>query len=524
MTFRTICCLRNCAVLSAVLVSVLAMNAHAEDDRRPVRVRFRDGTVDTLQIDKYEKRERIIKFKDGKQKIEREVRDIAELSFAPHEATADSAAADHDTLHMGDGRRIPGYFRGISKDKIRFLDSAGGAAAAGGRSAEIARAEVSGVSFGAGVLDVDRHDYGTEFNILGDDLEIALAASFAGDIASSSPVLKDSLVCSYVNDLGQRIAAACQRPDIEYTFTVLDSRTVNAFTPGGGQVFVYRGLIERMGSEAELAGVIAHEIGHIVGKHTAKAMTNRLITIGILGAGAELIGGDNEKRREVIEEAGGAIAFLRQAKYSRDDEREADFLAVYGLYRLGYDPAALTGVFDTFRKLGGDPSDLEVFFQDHPAPLERIENTQAELPKLNRDGLRTDSPAFADVKARLAQLEYPLLTQSLGRIETAVAASAHGAFTVPVTPAGATGHTLIARLEAAGGTGNDVRVLLFDRDNYLNWSNGHAAQAIFDGGRATVTNMRVSLEPGEYMLILDNSFSWMTDKTVSGELFIQYRE
>ncbi|MBK6734340.1 MAG: M48 family metalloprotease [bacterium] len=214
------------------------------------------------------------------------------------------------------------------------------------------------------------------------------------------------MVSAYVNELGQKIAAASQRPDIECSFSVLDSKTVNAFTVGGGQVFIYRGLMECMGSEAELAGIIAHEVGHIVGKHTAKGLTTQLIMAGIVSGGAELLGGDNEKRRAAIEEAGGVISFLRQAKYSRDDEREADFLAVYSLYRLGYDPAAINDAFETFRKLGGDPSQLEVYFQDHPAPAERIENTRTELPKLNLTGLRTDSAAFAAVKARLAELEY----------------------------------------------------------------------------------------------------------------------
>jgi hypothetical protein len=185
----------------------------------------------------------------------------------------------------------------------------------------------------------------------------------------------------------------------------------------------------------------------------------------------------------------------------------------------------MTSVFDTFRKLGGDPSQLEVFFEDHPAPSERIENTSAELPKLNLAGLRKDSAAFTAVKVRLAELEYPLLSKSLGKLETTVAASAKGVFTVQVSSDQVSESTLVARLEASGGAGNDVRVLLFDEDNYLNWSNGHKAEALFDGGQTTVTHLQAKVVAGrKYLLVLDNSFSWMADKSVKGELFVQYRE
>jgi hypothetical protein len=314
-----------------LLAAVLPATAQAKDDPRLVLVHFRDGQTDTLKIDKYDRGQRIFRFKDGKTKLEYNVRKIAALSFDAHEAPIDSTALAHDVLVMADGRLLGGYFRGISDDKIRFCEAQVGEQSAGSRSVEFARGEAQRIAFGREVLDVDRHDYGTEFNVLGDDLEIVLAMSFAGEISAGSPVLEDSLVSAYVSDLGRRIAAASQRPDIEYSFTVLNSRTVNAFTVGGGQVFIYRGLIECMGSEAELAGVIAHEVGHIVGKHTAQALTSQLIMAGIVSGGAELLGGDNDKRREAIQEAGGVIAFLRQAKYSRDDEREADFLAVYSL-------------------------------------------------------------------------------------------------------------------------------------------------------------------------------------------------
>ena len=517
-----------CGIAVALLMVASVSITRAADDKRPTQVQLRTGAVETLQLDKYDHKHLLFKFKNGKEKREHDLHDVALLQFGADAAETDADSVPdqaHDLMTMNDGRVLKGYLRAISDDKVRFAVADSFAGTASASSVEYPRIDVRSLHLGPAVLDVDRHDYGTSFNLLGDDLEIALARNFANEISAASPVLADSLVNAYVNNLGQRIAAASKRPDLAYTFEVIDSRTVNAFTVGGGKVFIYRGLIEMMGSEAELAGVIAHEVGHIVGKHTAKALTNRLIMAGIVGAGAELVGGDNEKRKAAIEQAGGVIAFLRQAKYSRDDEREADFLAVYNLYSLGYDPAAMNSVFDTLRKVAGDPSEIEVFLQDHPSSKERIENTSAELPKLDRSGLRLDSPEFVAVKERLRSLQYPLLTYSLGPISNVVVASGRATYTITPPAYGTTDYTLLGRFEAAGGSGNDIRVVLLDQDNYLNWSNGHKATVLFDGGRATLTKMSVPIDPaGVYVLVLDNSFSIMTDKRVVGELWVQCRE
>ena len=515
-------------MLAATLLSIIVIPARAEDDRRPVQVTLKTGVVETLNLDKYDHKHLLFKFKDGKTKIEHDLHEIAALRFAADSTgTIDSGIADpaHDVMIMNDGRRLAGYLREISDDKVRFAVADSAETTAASTSTEFKRIDVHGLRLGEAVLDVDRHDYGTAFNLLGDELEVAMALNFANEISAASPVLADSMVNAYVNDLGQRIAAASKRPGIAYSFEVIDSRTINAFTVGGGKVFIYRGLIEQMGSEAELAGVIAHEVGHVVGKHTASVLTNRLIMAGIVGGGAELLGGDNEKRKAAIEQAGGVIAFLRDMKYSRDDEREADFLAVYSLYRLGYDPAAMNSVFDTLRKVAGDPSKVEAFLQDHPSSSERIENTSAELPKLNRAGLRLDSPEFAVVKERLRNLQYPLLTYSLGPITSTVLGTSRATFTITPPAYGTTDYTLIGRFEAAGGSGNDIRVVLLDKDNYVNWSNGHEATVLFDGGRTTLTKMQVAIDPTKaYVLVFDNSFSIMADKRVKGELSVQCRE
>lgn len=417
------------AIAASLFLVTLPAHVVARDGPLTLHIALRDGQAETLAFDGFDEKRLVLKFKTGKAKREIPLRDLAALDFAPPDSCV--AAPDSvDVLCLRDGRILHGLFRRLDDDHVKFLVDGSGR-----KADEFDDKDVQLIVFGRRVLDVDRHEYGTSFNLLGDDLEVALSASFAEEVVGTSPILGDTLVANYVNALGQRIATASKRPELAYSFTVIDSRVVNAFTVGGGKVFVYRGLIEQMGDEAELAGVLAHEIGHVVGKHTAVQLTNNLIMQGIVAGSGELLGGNNAKRREIIQQAGGVIAYFRGLKYSRDDEREADFLATYNLYQLGYDPRAMISVFETLRRAaGGDPSKFEVFFQTHPSCAERIENTDAELPKLALDNLRLDSPAFQSVKAQLAGVSYPLLRTDLGSMTAQVASSDFHPYKLTLTP------------------------------------------------------------------------------------------
>lgn len=508
------------AIAAPLLLVTLPAPAAAGDRPLTLQIALRDGQAEALAFDGFDEKRLVFKFKTGKDKREIALRDMAALDFAPPDSGV--AAPDSvDVLCLRDGRMLPGLFRRLDDDQVKFL-----VAGSGRKAGKFGNKEVQRVVFGRRVLDVDRHEYGTSFNLLGDDLEVALSASFAEEVVGTSPILGDTLVANYVNALGQRIATASKRPELAYSFTVIDSRVVNAFTVGGGKVFVYRGLIEQMGDEAELAGVLAHEIGHVVGKHTAVQLTNNLLMQGIVLGGGELLGGNNAKRREVIQQAGGAIAYFRQLKYSRDDEREADFLAIYNLYQMGYDPRAMTSVFETLRRsAGGDPTKFEVFFQEHPSSAERIDNTNTELPKLVLENLRLDSASFPAVKDRLAQLPYPLLRHDLIRETVQVPSSSYKAYTLSLTPGAWRDYTINGHFVASGGSGNDIRILLFDPDNFLNWKNGHEARALHDSGTLTAAEMSMPITAdGDFFLILDNKFSWMTDKAVQCEVFVNYRE
>jgi predicted Zn-dependent protease len=158
-------------------------------------------------------------------------------------------------------------------------------------------------------------------------------------------VYADPALGGYVAGIGQRLAAASEQPNLHWTFTILNNDIVNAFSLPGGYVYVTRGLLALAENEAELAGVMAHEIGHVTARHVAERYTQaQLANVGVLGVGI-LTGSQG------IASGGGAVASAALQSFSRDQEFEADSLGVRYLIRAGYDPNAMASFL---RKLEAD--------------------------------------------------------------------------------------------------------------------------------------------------------------------------
>ena len=156
-------------------------------------------------------------------------------------------------------------------------------------------------------------------------------------------VYEDQAIQDYVNSVGQRVARASDMPDLQWHFTVLDDSSVNAFTTGGGYVYVHRGLLAYLNSEAELAAVLGHEETHVTARHSARAQTrNTMASLGAMGA-AILTGSSAVADMANI----GASAFVQG--YGRDAEMEADRIGMKYLVKAGYDPGAMGRVFQTFQ-------------------------------------------------------------------------------------------------------------------------------------------------------------------------------
>lgn len=218
-------------------------------------------------------------------------------------------------------------------------------------------------------------------NLLTTQQEVALGADFDAEIMKDSVELRNHQAVGYVNDLMQRLAAYCKRPDLTYHVKVLISDDVNAFAQLGGYLYVNTGLILAAESEAELAAVIAHEIAHVVARHSAQALTKQvglaLLTEAVSG------GEDASDARKIL---GGGLYLAGTGfmlKYSREDELEADALAVQNLYDAGMDPYGMASFLGTLARMSGrEPSRLEVLMSTHPATQERVERARALAARL----------------------------------------------------------------------------------------------------------------------------------------------
>lgn len=200
--------------------------------------------------------------------------------------------------------------------------------------------------------------------------EIELGEGIASSLLGAAPLLDNPEVQRYVNRVGLWLALQTERPDLPWMFGVLEDNDVNAFATPGGNVFITKGLLLRMSSEAELAGVLAHEISHVLRKHHLQAIKK--------GAKAELLA---DFANEAIKEKGGDPRLSKLVSagtevYARgldkNDEYEADRMGVVIAARGGYDPYGLPAVLQTLQSLNPNDSNLALMFKTHPALGERL--------------------------------------------------------------------------------------------------------------------------------------------------------
>jgi len=182
-------------------------------------------------------------------------------------------------------------------------------------------------------------------------------------------IYNDSKLNAYINDLGKRIAKVTHRPNLPYTFKVVDTPVVNAFAVPGGYVYFTRGILSYLNNEAELAGIMGHELGHVNARHTAQQYSRMQLAQLGLGLGMAF----SEKFREYagLVQFGVGMLFLR---FSRANERQADDLGVEYSIKLGYDANQMAAFFETLERLnpGAGRSGLQGWFSTHPNPVDRI--------------------------------------------------------------------------------------------------------------------------------------------------------
>jgi predicted Zn-dependent protease len=233
-----------------------------------------------------------------------------------------------------------------------------------------------------------------ELSLMSEAQEVSLGRESDAQIKAEMGVYEDPELQKYVSDVGLRLAKLSERPNLPWQFTVVDQPAINAFALPGGFIYLTRGILPFLDNEAELAGVLGHEIGHVTARHAAQQYTRSLggqiglTALGIFVPAARPFG-------QISEQALGLL-FL---KYGREDELQSDQLGARYAAAGGWDPAGVPGMLSTLGRLdeaAGDRKGIPNFLSTHPDPLSRVGEIQPTVQQLQagRSGLTTDREAM----------------------------------------------------------------------------------------------------------------------------------
>jgi predicted Zn-dependent protease len=238
--------------------------------------------------------------------------------------------------------------------------------------------------------------------------ERAIGSADAAQVDSQLPLIQDTVIVQYVAALGRSMASHTSRADLDWHFSVVNSPEVNAFAIPGGFIYVNRGAIEQADRFDELAGIMGHEIGHVVRRHSVQQLEKAdrgkvgLVMLCTLTDACRTIAG-----RAAIRVGADAVA----AKYSQHDEAEADSEGVVNTLRAGIDPEGLPAFFEKLlEQQKSQPSAVEAFFATHPTDASRVAATRKQIAGLRLDPerpLTRDVPDFHAIQERVRALPPP---------------------------------------------------------------------------------------------------------------------
>jgi len=245
-----------------------------------------------------------------------------------------------------------------------------------------------------------------QFNILSESQEVSLGAEAAPDfIQGNGGEIPSASIRAYVSDLGMKLAKASERPDLPWEFFVLDSDQINAFALPGGKVFMSRGLMAKMDNEAQLAGVLGHEVGHVTAQHIGQQMSRTMaIQLGLIGVGVAGAVSD-EAWMQVLgvgTSVGGTVYLL---KFGRDQESQADELGVRYMTRLGYNPIAQVQVMQILKEASGGGGGQMEMLSTHPLPQTRIERLRELIRDKYPDYKQTGKYVFGEDRFKTQVLD-----------------------------------------------------------------------------------------------------------------------
>ena len=235
--------------------------------------------------------------------------------------------------------------------------------------------------------------------------EDELGDQYAKAVASEVTIVDDSAATTWLATLGARLTSVADTENRDWHFYLVDDSTVNAFAIPGGHIFVHRGLIEHAGSYSELAGVIGHEVAHVTLRHSVDQMRSRTRTGILVTVFCAIVNVCSSTAAQVAIDVGGQALF---AKYSRDDEAQADSAAVGYLVAAGINPRGIPKMFSRMAALRqSDPTALDAWFGSHPLEESRTARTNALISTIGSsrlESLPSDDPRFASFRESVGAL------------------------------------------------------------------------------------------------------------------------
>jgi predicted Zn-dependent protease len=243
-----------------------------------------------------------------------------------------------------------------------------------------------------------------EFSLMSEAQEVEIGKQFDGEIRREMGLYDDPELQRYVSNIGLRLAKASERPHLPWHFAVVDEPAINAFALPGGYIYLTRGILPFLHDEAELAGVLGHEIGHVTARHSAQRYTQATTA----GVGVTLLSIFVPEARPLqgITETALGLMFLR---YGREDELQADRLGVDYTAQTGWDPAGVGGMLRTLARLDeadGSRRGVPNWLSTHPAPADRVQEVQAYIAKIDRPAGTTGSADRGEFLRRIDGIVY----------------------------------------------------------------------------------------------------------------------
>lgn len=255
---------------------------------------------------------------------------------------------------------------------------------------------------------ISRLNFKPGFNLYTPEQDVALGKKTAAQIETQMPMLKDPETLRYINALGKKLASFAPNDLKVYAwqFHVVNTAEINAFALPGGYIFVNRGTIVAAEDEAQLAGVMSHEIGHVVMRHGTHELSEKGLVSAPLSILSGILGSTGAVWGRVLDAGLGFGVNSIFLKNSRGIESQADAVGTYILYQAGYDPHAMAQFFQILQEKY--PQQTVQFFSDHPNPGNRIKNVDAEIPELGPPKHWIENtPQFEKIKKHLKSLPPP---------------------------------------------------------------------------------------------------------------------